>query len=111
MSLFRRYRLIEGSDEDKYKPKEIFKEANSFQSLRIFGELHLEGFEVSHTKDAFNFGEYEEEFLHLLSEKMDSYPMPISKQAIKYRSDTSTKSTVNQLINLTTAGTLSLIHI
>ena len=108
LSLFRRNRLIEGSDEDKYKPKEIFKEANSFQSLRIFGELHLEGFEVSHTKDAFNFGEYEEEFLHLLSEKMDSYPMPISKQAIKYRSDTSTKSTVNQLINLTTAGTKSI---
>ena len=49
LSLFRRNRLIEGSDEDKYKPKEIFKEANSFQSLRIFGELHLEGFEVSHT--------------------------------------------------------------
>ncbi len=105
LSLFRRKRLIEGSDEDKYRPKEIFKERNSFQSLRIFGELHLEGFEVSHTKDEFKFGEYEEEFLHLLKEQMDSDPLPMTKQAKLYRSETSTKSTVNQLINLTSAGT------
>ncbi len=105
LSLFRRNRLIEGSDEDKYRPKEIFKERNSFQSLRIFGELHFEGFEVSHTKDEFKFGEYEEEFLHLLKEQMDSYPLPMTKQAKLYRSDTSSKTAVSQLISLTSAGT------
>ena len=107
-SLFRRDRLIEGSDEEKYKPREIFKEPNSFQSLRIFGELHIEGIEVSHTKDAFNFGEYEEEFLDLLSEKMDSDPLPISKQAVKYRVEKSTPSSTNQIINLTKAATDSI---
>ena len=107
-SLFRRNRLIEGSDDSKYKPKEIFKEGNSFQSQRIFGELHLEGFEVSHTKDEFKFGEYEEEFLHLLAYQMDSYPLPITKQAIKYRVDKSSSSTVQKLLDLTKLGTDSL---
>ena len=36
---------------------------------------------------------------------MDSDPLPMTKQAKLYRSETSTKSTVNQLINLTSAGT------
>ena len=42
LSLFRRNRLIMGSDEEKYKPRSIFGASNSFQTLRVFGELHLE---------------------------------------------------------------------
>ena len=108
LSLFRRKRLIEGSDEDKYKPKEIFKEVNSFMSQRIFGELFLEGFEVSHTKDAFNFGEYEEEFLEKLEISMNSDPLPIIKQSIAYRVDESSSKTVKKIVGLAKTGTQNL---
>lgn len=49
-SLFRRGRLIEGSCDETYRPPLIFKKANSFTYQRLFGELHIEGFAVSHTK-------------------------------------------------------------
>ena len=42
-----------GSDEEKYKPKSIFTGSNSFRSLRVFGELHLEGYQVTFSKDNF----------------------------------------------------------
>ena len=44
-ALFRRDRLIEGSGEDGYRPQTIFGSAGSFRHLRLFGELHLQGFE------------------------------------------------------------------
>jgi hypothetical protein len=56
-SLFRRGRLIEGSGEDGYRPPAIFgtSGSSSYARLRLFGELHLSGFEVSHTKDGFRW--------------------------------------------------------
>ena len=52
-ALFRRGRLIQGSGDEGYRPGSIFGQAGSFRWRRLFGELHLEGFEVSHTKDGF----------------------------------------------------------
>src|SRR5262249_47229474 len=54
-ALFRRDRLIEGSRDEAYRPPFIFGAPNSFTYQRLFGELHLEGFEVSHTKDGFQW--------------------------------------------------------
>lgn len=50
--LLRRGRVIKGEDENScYEPKEIVSAtASSPRAKRIFGELHLEGFEVSHDK-------------------------------------------------------------
>lgn len=80
-SLFRRNRLIEGSGDEKYRPQAIFGMPNDFVYQRLFGELHLEGFEVSHTKDGFRWDENEEPFLQLLKERV----APLIRQARNYR--------------------------
>jgi hypothetical protein len=85
-ALFRRNRLIEGSGDDTYRPAKIFGQSNSYRYQRLFGELHLDGFEVSHTKDGFRWEEHEDVFLDLLEEHLDADPFPLLKQAEGYRS-------------------------
>jgi hypothetical protein len=84
-ALFRRSRLIQGSGDEGYRPPLIFAQPGSYRYLRLFGELHLEGFEVSHTKDGFRWDENEQPFLELLKEHLDSQDMPLLKQADGYR--------------------------
>lgn len=85
-ALFRRGRLIQGSGEDGYRPQHIFLHHGSYRYLRLFGELELEGFEVSHTKDGFRWNDEDEQpFLELLREHLDSEDLPLLKQADAYR--------------------------
>jgi hypothetical protein len=53
LSLFRRGRVIEGSYEEKYRPKSICGQIGSPRYKRIFGELELQGFTVSFNKGSF----------------------------------------------------------
>ena len=76
-ALFRRRRLIQGSADEGYRPESVFGKSNSYRYQRLFGELELEGFEVSHTKDGFAWDENEEAFLQLLKEKLDEEPLPL----------------------------------
>jgi hypothetical protein len=85
-SLFRRGRLIQGSGEDGYRPYNIFGAPNKYVSQRLFGELHLEGFEVNHTKDGFRWDDNEEAFLTLLGEYLNAEPLPLLEQARNHRS-------------------------
>lgn len=84
-ALFRRGRLIQGSGDEGYRPPTIFAQPGSYRYLRLFGELHLEGFEVSHTKDGFRWDENEQPFLALLKEHLDSADLPLLRQADGYR--------------------------
>jgi hypothetical protein len=84
-ALFRRNRLIQGSGDEGYRPEKVFKKSNSYIYQRLFGELHVEGFEVSHTKDGFRWGEHEDTFLDLLKEWLDEEPMPLLEQAEGHR--------------------------
>lgn len=84
-SLFRRDRVIQGSGDEGYRPSHIFGSSNSYRYQRLFGELHLDGFEVSHTKDGFRWDENEQPFLELLREHLDSGDVPLLKQAEGYR--------------------------
>jgi hypothetical protein len=84
-ALFRRGRLIEGSADEPYRPEPIFGKGNSYTFQRLFGELHLSGFEVSHTKDGFRWEEHEELFLELLKEELKKSPMDLLDQAEGYR--------------------------
>ena len=84
-SLFRRRRVIEGSGDEGYRPAKIFGSSNSYRYQRLFGELHLDGFEVSHTKDGFRWDENEQPLLELLREHLDRDDLPLLKQAEGYR--------------------------
>lgn len=83
-ALFRRGRLILGSDDETYRPQDIFGNSNSFRYQRLFGELHVEGFEVSHTKDGFRWDDLEEELLQKLRDSLRD-GLDLLKQADNYR--------------------------
>ena len=77
-SLLRRGRLI----VDNYRPHEIFGYPNSKVSQRLFGDLHLEGVEVSFTKNEFNWDEVEHaEFVEELKNALESGTLPLLYQA------------------------------
>jgi hypothetical protein len=84
-SLFRRDRLIEGSFDETYRPSYVFKQTNSYPYQRLFGELHVEGFEVSHTKDGFRWEEFEDIFLEQLKAEIERPPLNLLAQAENYR--------------------------
>lgn len=83
-ALFRRKRLILGSDDETYRPQDIFGNSNSFRFQRLFGELHVEGFEVSHTKDGFRWDDLEDELLQKLRDGLRD-GVDLLKQADNYR--------------------------
>jgi histidine kinase/DNA gyrase B/HSP90-like ATPase len=85
LALFRRKRLIIGSADETYRPQEIFGAANSFVYQRLFGELHVTGFAVSHTKDGLRWEDTEEEFVRELRKALQTSDMPIIDQANNYR--------------------------
>jgi hypothetical protein len=84
-ALFRRRRLIQGSADEGYRPEMIFGRSNSYRYQRLFGALHLEGFDVSHTKDGFRWDENEEVFLQCLRDELNKWPVPLLDQAEGHR--------------------------
>lgn len=87
-ALFRRGRVIEGSadNDEGFRPPTLSGSLGSHRYKRLFGELHLEGFKVSHTKDGFQWDDNMEAFLEILKEELESEnSIPILKQADKYR--------------------------
>lgn len=84
-ALFRRKRLIEGSWDEPYRPELIFGSGNSYRKQRLFGEIHLEGFDVSHTKDGFKWDDHEQTFLELLREVLESPDLPLLSEAEGFR--------------------------
>ena len=91
-SMFRKNRLIQGSAEDGYRPKLIFGPQNHWLYRRLFGELHLDGFDVSHTKDGIQWNENEELFLDLLKKELDADPTPLLSQGRGYRAKSKTRN-------------------
>jgi hypothetical protein len=84
-SLFRRGRIIEGIGENKLTPSQLFGAASTFRHRRIFGDITIEGLEVSHQKDKFNWGSAEEDFLTKIKEVMEDDEYDFYHQAEKYR--------------------------
>jgi Histidine kinase-, DNA gyrase B-, and HSP90-like ATPase len=87
-SVFRRRRLIEGSVGETYKPSALFGTPNSFASQRVIGEMFVEGFDVSHTKDGIQWGGYEDELLDKIYRQINSPDCPLLTQADGYRART-----------------------
>jgi hypothetical protein len=80
LHIFRRGRLIMGGPGKGYKPEEIFEAVNQFPSQRIVGEIDLDDWPVSMTKDAIDWtGELEHEFIVHMKDAIQDY-VDISKQ-------------------------------
>lgn len=84
-SLFRRGRVIEGSGEDLYRPKELSGTLGSHQYKRIFGELELEGFNVDFKKGKFQGDEDFYTLFDLLQDYCDRDDLPLIRQGRNYR--------------------------
>lgn len=84
-SLFRRGRVIQGSGDELFRPKQLSGTNGSHQHKRVFGELELEGFNVDFTKGKFQNDEDFDELLDLLQDHCDSDEMPLLSQAAKFR--------------------------
>lgn len=85
LALMYRRKVVTGSGEEFYKPPEIYKSGNSFESQRVFGELMMDDFDVTYTKDALVWYDEEEEFIELLRAELDGEPWPLIRQAREYR--------------------------
>lgn len=63
-ALFRYNRVVIGGLDSNYKPNEIFGQAQSQISLKLFGELNMEDFPVNQAKDGFVWDDgLEDEFI------------------------------------------------
>lgn len=92
LSLFRRGRLILGSADETYRPEDIFGRSNTYPYQRLFGEIHLRGFFVSHTKDGIQWEECEGEFLSELRKELSNEDLPILPQARGHRTNAGAKA-------------------
>jgi len=84
--LFRRGRVIHGASEP-YRPSAIFGSSNSFEYQRISGELTMEGFAVTHTKDGFIWGadeEDEDEVIDRIHDALETGELNLIAQAKDY---------------------------
>jgi len=84
-ALFRRGRVIEGSFDNGFRPDFIFGAPNSYRYQRVFGELHLEGFNVNFTKKGIQWDENLDIFLRLLKDDISTKEFPLLQQAEQYR--------------------------
>jgi hypothetical protein len=80
-----RCRLIQGSHGEGDRPETIFGKPNKFVYQRLVGELEVEGFSVSHTKDGIQWEDWEEDILSWVKDSLDAEPLPLLDQAENYR--------------------------
>lgn len=86
LALLYRRKVVTGAGDETYRPEEVFGRSNSFRSQRLFGELEMDDFAVTYTKDAIVWFDEEEEFLQELRTLVDSEPLPMLRQAENFRS-------------------------
>jgi len=84
-SLFRRGRVILGSHDEKFRPKVLSGQSGSPRDKRIFGELELEGFNVSFNKSSFQDEGDLNEIMELLKEEITNPLFDLYGQAEAYR--------------------------
>lgn len=73
-ALFRRNRVVIGGEDQNYKPLPIFIQLQNQISLRLFGELNLEDFDINQAKDGFVWDNgLEDEFVKVLKTNIQEY--------------------------------------
>ena len=86
-AVFRRDRLIFGSDDQPWRPLKIVRQEGSAIAKRLYGELYFDDeMEVTHTKDNLNWSESDQEsFLNKLKSVINSDELPIISQADRFK--------------------------
>lgn len=73
-ALFRRNRVVIGGEDQNYKPYDIFGQPQSQISLRLFGELNLDDFDINQAKDGLVWDNgLEDEFVNALKVNIQEY--------------------------------------
>lgn len=106
-ALLRRGRVIVGGYENAYRPEEIFEKSNSFVYQRLFGELNMDNWPVTQTKDAFDWYSGLED---ILIERLNEICRDYKKKAKEYRvgKKVSLETTTTTLIDtFSSAGVIS----
>jgi hypothetical protein len=84
-ALFRQDRVVVGGTDSNYKPAQIFGQAQSQRSLKLFGELNMNAFPVNQAKDGFIWDDgLEDAFIDALKENIQEY-IDIAELSIKER--------------------------
>lgn len=98
--LFRRGRTIGTSSDDKYRPKALCGHVGSPQYKRIFGEIEIEGFEVSFTKSSFTEDDQFQTFIEELAKEIKhESTIDIFGQAEHYRKEDDPKKAEEKAVN------------
>ena len=89
-TLLRRGRVIVGGSGLNYRPVELFGDSNSFAYQRVFGELHMDNWPVSQTKDQFDWHNdgLEESFIDELLKHTKEYRDKAEKIRIRPKTET-----------------------
>lgn len=86
-ALFRQDRVVVGGSDENYKPAQIFGQAQSQVSLKLFGELNMNDFPVNQAKDGFIWDDgLEDAFIEELRNNIQEY-ITIARMSIKERDD------------------------
>lgn len=84
-ALFRQDRVVVGGTDSNYKPPQIFGQAQSQRSLKLFGELNMNDFPVNQAKDGFIWDDgLEDAFIDALKSNIQEY-IEIAEMSIKER--------------------------
>lgn len=88
-ALFRQDRVVVGGTDTNYKPDQIFGQAQSQRSLKLFGELNMNDFPVNQAKDGFIWDDgLEDAFIDALKDNIQEY-IDIANLSIKERAEES----------------------
>ena len=86
-ALFRQDRVVVGGTDNNYKPSQIFGQAQSQRSLKLFGELNMNDFPVNQAKDGFIWDDgLEDVFIDALKSNIQEY-IEIAEMSIKERAN------------------------
>ena len=86
--LMRKGRVIVGGGEERYFPQTIFGQVGGFKYRRIFGELELEGFEVTFNKNGFRDEDNLYALMEALKDELRADDFNLLAQADNYRQRT-----------------------
>lgn len=112
-TLIRRGRVIVGGYENCYRPPEVFKSSTTYVYQRLFGELNLDDFPVTQTKDSFDWynNGLEEKLIAKLKEITKDYARKASEPKKNQGNPVNIGIDNNTLSDFTNAGIIQNVEV